>query len=75
MQLVTEVRVTVQLRDVGVHVVQANLGVGHDRVEVVHQIALRHMTLTLRLVGLHPKDPTISHDAPADVLASAKPEL
>ena len=42
MQLIAEIRVTVKLGDVSVRVRQANLGVGHDLVEIAHQIILRH---------------------------------
>lgn len=42
MQLLTEIRVTVQLGDVSVCVRQTNRRVGHDRIEVIHQIVLRH---------------------------------
>jgi hypothetical protein len=52
MQLVTEIRVTVELRDMGVHIRQANLGVGDDRVEVAHQIVLRHHRQLPQVIGV-----------------------
>ena len=42
MQLVAEIRVTVKLGDMSVRVRQADRRVGHDLVEIAHQIVLAH---------------------------------
>ena len=42
MELVSKIRVTVELGDMSVRIRQMNLGIGHDRIEVAHQIVLRH---------------------------------
>ena len=52
MQLITEIRVTVQLGDMSVRIRQTNLGIGHDRVEVAHQIVLRHHRQLPQVIGV-----------------------
>ncbi len=52
MQLVAKIRVAVQRRDMSVHVHQTNRRVGHDRVEVVQQITLRHYRQMPHVVGV-----------------------
>ncbi len=56
MQLVTKVGVTVELRNVSTDVSQANLRVGHDRIEVVHQVTLGHHRQLPQVIGVQRRE-------------------